>query len=626
MTVHSLRKILYMIALGLIALSTTLATSQAQAPAEFMPIDCPEVFADLPLALECGTVAVPLEHDDPQRGTIEVAVFRARATGDNPAPDPLVLLQGGPGGSVDTLVFGAVLSLTDVLAQRDLVFVEQRGNLYSRPSLNCPTYFDEFVAVLASPDVDMKQSELQAVQTCLNQFAAAGIDLAAFDSYENARDIPMVMIDALGYDSYNLYGVSYGSLLAQHVMEVDPRGLRSVILDAIAPRGQDFEVLSIEYGWRAFKRLAEACAADEVCASASPDLEAALLELLERLEAEPIQVTTTNPYSGEEIQIRVDDNALAQAVFSSLYDTASLTILPSKISAAAQGNDLEWAAQTVLALVQPNFSIGLNMSVNCSEQNYDVPQPAISPEVPKIFAQAMMDGSLEKTDICPLLNVPLIPAEANTPTDADIPTLLLSGEYDPITPAEYGRRVAESLPKAKHVEFPATGHGAMFSSSCSASVVAAFLSDPAAELDLSCVESMSLSFAINFNLTERTVGTASLLVPTSWMEVEAGAFTDMASNFMLVREEEGRVLQQQINQTFDGLPEQLLGQPEQRRLGEYVWTIYTIRLDSEDVVIFAAGTETDARTYIVLIQGKLSQAQQLEDGLLLPTLAAFRGQ
>jgi len=115
------------------------AVVQAQEVGKYTSTDCPEEFADLPV--ECGEVTVPLYHEDPARGTIQLAVFRMRATGGMPTADPLVMLQGGPGGSVNTLVnVAASGTLGDLLADRDLVFIEQRGNLYSQPSLICPTF------------------------------------------------------------------------------------------------------------------------------------------------------------------------------------------------------------------------------------------------------------------------------------------------------------------------------------------------------------------------------------------------------------------------------------------------------------------------------------------------------
>ncbi len=625
MNTLTLRKTLQVVMMSWFVLSAAAAVSHAQAAAEFTPTDCPEMFAELPLTLECGLVAVPLEHDDPQRAAISLAVFRARSTSDAPLPDPLVMLQGGPGGSVNTLLVASAAGLTNILAERDLVFIEQRGNLYSSPSLTCSTYSEMMLASLAKTDTSeqmMRQREV--VESCLSEFDAAGIDLAAFDSYENARDIPMVVIDALGYSSYNLYGVSYGSLLAQHVMELDPRGLRSVILDAVVPRDQDFDQLTVEHGWRAFKRLADACAADATCAANNPDLETTLLSLLERLSAEPINMTVTNPDSGEMVDIKFDDSLLAQVVFSTMYDTLALTKLPSQITMAERG-DFSWAADMVVALLQPDFGVGLNWAVICSERSYAGSQPIISADVPLAFAQAMLEG-IDNTELCSLVNLPLIPSEGNTPTDVDIPTLLMSGEYDPITPADYGRRVAETLPQSVHVEFPGIAHGAIVSGTCPASIAAAFLNNPTAELDLSCVEAMGLRFAADFALTERTVGTVTLLVPAEWTEVEPGAFTDMMSNFMLVQEDEGRVLEQQIGGLTEGLDEQQLGKPDQHMFNQYTWTIYRIRLESQGIVIFAAGTETDTRTYLVLIQGDLGSAPQLEESLLMPVLASFRAE
>lgn len=195
------------------------------------------------------------------------------------------------------------------------MFIEQRGNRYSRPSLVCPTYVEKLAVILAEviDDSTSNQRMVEASQACLDQFAADNIDLSAFDSYENARDIPTVVIDALGYTSYNLYGVSYGSLLAQHVMEIAPRGLRSVILDAVVPRDQDFNQLAIDNGWRAFARLANTCDTDEVCADASPDIEQTLLDLIANLTANPIDVPFINPVSGETSSIVLDGSQMATA-------------------------------------------------------------------------------------------------------------------------------------------------------------------------------------------------------------------------------------------------------------------------------------------------------------------------
>lgn len=101
-----------MVVLVSVVLMTTVG--QAQTVAQFAPTDCPEIFAELPLTLECGLVNVPIEHDSPEKGTLSLALFRARAIGDHPVADPLVLLQGGPGGSVDSLVFTSLFALTDV--------------------------------------------------------------------------------------------------------------------------------------------------------------------------------------------------------------------------------------------------------------------------------------------------------------------------------------------------------------------------------------------------------------------------------------------------------------------------------------------------------------------------------
>jgi pimeloyl-ACP methyl ester carboxylesterase len=122
---------------------------------------------------------------------------------------------------------------------------------------------------------------------CIAEIKASGIDLANFNTAENARDVRAV-VSALGYGDYNIYGASYGTLLAQEVMRSVPEGVRSVVLDSVAPTDVPiWDTLAGPFD-TATVAIFDQCAADPACAEAYPDLLPRFNALLEKLTAEPI--------------------------------------------------------------------------------------------------------------------------------------------------------------------------------------------------------------------------------------------------------------------------------------------------------------------------------------------------
>jgi pimeloyl-ACP methyl ester carboxylesterase len=174
-------------------------------------------------AIECGYLVVPERHANPEGRTIRLAVAILKRTAGSPGADendeqpaPLVMAQGGPGGStLDSFLplFGSG-ELAPLLEDRDVVLFDQRGTLYSEPALLCP----ESIALTEETiEQDLtREEELQrqpeALAKCRDRLAAAA-DLAAYNSLENAPTsrrcgLPLAMVRS------TLYGVSYGTLLA----------------------------------------------------------------------------------------------------------------------------------------------------------------------------------------------------------------------------------------------------------------------------------------------------------------------------------------------------------------------------------------------------------------------------
>ncbi|MEZ4580793.1 MAG: alpha/beta fold hydrolase [Caldilineaceae bacterium] len=221
------------------------APVRAQTPPFFEETDCAMV-ADLAAwrddDLRCGYVVVPERRQDvtdPSAvNTIRLAVVVLPATGAAPADDPLFVAQGGPGGSTID-VFTDLLLDSPLRDRRDIVLFDQRGTLYSDPNLICTEVQARRDELFMASDEEYPALLAQVTSDCRARLTAAGIDVAAYNSLENAADVDDIR-RALGYEDINFYGVSYGTLLGFHLMRMFPDHLRSVILDGVVPPQVNF--------------------------------------------------------------------------------------------------------------------------------------------------------------------------------------------------------------------------------------------------------------------------------------------------------------------------------------------------------------------------------------------------
>ena len=76
-----------------------------------------------------------------------------------------------------------------------------------------------------------------AVSICSERLEKEGVNLRAFTFEAMADDLAMVMT-ALGYETFNVYGTSAGTVVAQHLLRDHPQRLRSVVIDSSVPLGR----------------------------------------------------------------------------------------------------------------------------------------------------------------------------------------------------------------------------------------------------------------------------------------------------------------------------------------------------------------------------------------------------
>jgi pimeloyl-ACP methyl ester carboxylesterase len=439
--------------------------------------------------LRCGYVTVAEDHSNPTGKTIQLAVAIFTSPSPDPASIPLISLQGGPGGAWLSVLGPAINSESApaLVGDRDLILVDQRGTGFSRPRLTCPRQ----VPPTASEDVGQNES-VAYFTACRNYLDDQGIDLNAYNTTQNAADINDVRM-ALGYKQVDLYGVSYGTVLVQAILRAYGSSIRSAILDAVQPIQGNLVESGLIMPSRGIEALVKGCAANAACNRAYPRLGETFYRLVASLNARPLILRFTNPATGQAQQDQLTGAGFANVIFHAQYQTELIPHLPLVIAATAAGQ-----YQPLSQLMGPagevdevsSVALGMYYSVVCSEDapftsaaELTAAAAALRPEI----RQSKLASALNTLKICAAWDVNEAPADFSEPVTSSVPTLLLSGQYDPITPPSNATEVTHMLDRAVHFEFPGYGHGVKLSSACANGVAQAFLARPGASPDSSCL-------------------------------------------------------------------------------------------------------------------------------------------
>jgi pimeloyl-ACP methyl ester carboxylesterase len=441
-------------------------------------------------AARCGYLVVPETRARPAGPTIRLAVAIAPALSATPAPDPVVYLQGGPGGSA----IGAAEALVEagLNRDRDLILMDQRGTAgFSEPGLFC-TESLRFVARRVGLVYDAASTgrrQVAATRACHRRLAGAGVDLGAYNTTESAADFADLRA-ALGIGEWNVYGVSYGTDLALTLMREYPDGIRSVTLGSVVPP----HVVTLGRFWdnagRGFENLFRACAAQRQCHRRHPQLRRTFTRLVRKLESRPVTTRVRPTPGAPRTKVVLDGGALTNWLLLMAGAPPNYPVVPNWIDQLAAGRPRNIAASWATLSQQP--TTGLQYGVVCSEW---VPYERASkllekgrrafPRYPdSVLAQAPQ-VPFAFTD-CRVWDVPKAPAAQRAVTRSTIPTLLISGSFDAIAAPRQARLAARTLPNSTLVTIPGVGHDPVAKSPCAQRVTASFLSNPSAP-DTGCV-------------------------------------------------------------------------------------------------------------------------------------------
>jgi len=427
---------------------------------------------------------------DPTSTMLELFVAVVPALNLEPAADPLVPIAGGPGQASTEFYAGTASAFEAVRRSRDIVLIDQRGTGQSAP-MRCDSDEDIIEGHFSREDT------IAQTETCLNSLP---YDPRFFTTSVAVEDLEALRI-ALGYEQFNLYGISYGTRVAQHFLRRYPESTRTVVLDGVVAPQIALGPAIATGAQNTLDSIFDRCAENQQCNDRFPDIRNDFAQLKTGLAEEPAIVMMANPVTGGQEEILFSDVEMAGALRLLSYHPSSVALMPLLIDEAVNGNYAPLAAQFMMVAesLADSMNIGMHNAVVCTE---DAPYFA-SESITRDALDATYIGPVQLDAleaICSVWPKGVMDDEFKVAVASDIPVLLLSGEADPITPPAYAELAAVDLGNALLLTGKNQGHG-QAPRGCVSKIIGDFVETASIEdLETTCMERLhAMPFFLDFS-------------------------------------------------------------------------------------------------------------------------------
>jgi pimeloyl-ACP methyl ester carboxylesterase len=482
------------------------------AAATFEAGECPKTHDPVPALKQarCGWLIVPENRTKQGSRSIRLPVVMLSAV-DKKGSDPIVYIEGGPGGPV--VPSTQVMVEAKINQYRDVILLGQRGSLYAKPSLICPEVdaTNAPIVNLTRNGPEARKLYVGANRACRERLVKDGVDLNGYNTTESATDFAELR-QALNIPEWNVLGVSYGTDLALTYMREHPEGVRSVTIDSVLPPPMATVAVSWTMQREGLDEIFRACAADPACHARYPDPFGTLVSLVKKYEASPLKARLAPVLvPGEKadpadkpVDVLVDGSSIAYWAggASELFGNRLPEFLDQMASGKTDGVAASIAAIGFAHSTEP-LSFGLHNGVACSEWAPYEPADSVMeagkkafPDYPaSVLSQSPQFSFLK--DICKMWDVAKAPTAQREVTRNSIPTLVIAGSYDALTSAAAAEAAAKPIPNSTLIVIPGVGHYVLPKSECAQKVMHAFVDNPKTKPDVSCVAALKApSFTI----------------------------------------------------------------------------------------------------------------------------------
>ena len=401
-----------------------------------------------------GWLVVAEGRTDARSPEIRLPVAMVKTSAETPK-SPVVYLSGGPGTSA--LRTAAFPGAYPWLKERDFIVIGQRGTHYAKPALMCPEYR---VAVEKNTDL------VTSARACKARLEQAGIGLQHYNSLASAADLEDLRT-VLGIDTWNMYGVSYGTRLGLLYAKKFGESLDAMVLDSPLPPNAIYDDQSAKNLENTLRGIARDCAAQPACNDAFPDLEQRFFNTIAAVTKSPLKIDGLDqPVTAADLVSLVplsSGNDVRRAPLFMDYLARLDPAIQAYLVGPTQVSDLAWGMR---------FSVWCSEAMPFSERSrLEKPEPTLGG-----YESAAIDPEL-----CRAWGVPALSPSVVEPVISDVPTLIFAGEFDPLTPPVWGELAAKTLSKSLAVTVRGDSHSSTQQwggDGCAMALAADFMKEP----------------------------------------------------------------------------------------------------------------------------------------------------
>jgi pimeloyl-ACP methyl ester carboxylesterase len=433
-------------------------------------------------------LSVPKRYDEESITNIEIRGIRLHALSDDKKRNPILFIQGGPGQSVLDKQLISMLINHPFRQDHAIYFFDFRGIGYSDP-IACPDIQDKLARIIAQDLTPEQASVLTngAYQECFDHLRQIGLDFNAYNSASMVRDYESIRL-ALGIAQWNLWGVSYGTRVAQTYMSDFPEAVRAAILDSPVPVAYRFwgrDQLSYK---ESLDKLFDYCKKDPECIGKFPDLENKFYRIMNDYRSRPVKISITQV--DEPVWVNYQDAHVM--LHQMLYYHNFYPIFPWIVESLEKRSEefLSNVGSTVFSILYGQNSPAQRIIVK-ADNGSQVSDYVSTTEHPLHEALNFFDNDFRFQQTLSYIDQP---GQEKSAFLSDIPTLILTGQFDPITPPFLGNILKQGLPNSFLFEFPGRGHSVSIGSDCSSEVSLAFLNNPFEQPKADCSHTTSKPF------------------------------------------------------------------------------------------------------------------------------------